>query len=75
MLRSVIIGEHLHSKPVEAQIKIEEYTLASDTRENIQALCEKIQSNLSLENALIRVAVIHSSERNLFFITAHHTII
>ena len=75
MLRAVIRDEHLYVRDADTKIGIEAYDLPEDDKENIQALCEKIQSGLSLEESLVRAALIHSGARDLFFITAHHTMI
>ena len=75
MLRAVIRNGHLFVRPASETIKIEEYTLEADETEAIKALCEQIQSHLNIEEALVRLALIHAGERDLFFLTAHHIIV
>ena len=75
MLRAVMQNGHLCVRPSSATIGIEEYALEADRAEAIQALCEDIQSHLNIEQSLVRLALIHAGERDLFFLTAHHTIV
>ena len=75
MLRAVMQNGHLCVHPSSATIGIEEYALEADRAEAIQALCEDIQSHLNIEQSLVRLALIHAGERDLFFLTAHHTIV
>ena len=75
MLRAVIKNGHLWVRPAGETVKIEEYTLEDDRTEDIQSLCETIQSHLEIEKSLVRLALIHAGERDLFFLTAHHTIV
>ena len=56
-------------------VKIEEYALEADETGAIKDLCEDIQSHLDIERALVRLALIHAGARDLFFLTAHHTIV
>ncbi|MCR5650212.1 MAG: amino acid adenylation domain-containing protein [Lachnospiraceae bacterium] len=75
MLRAVIRDSHLWVRPAAENIKVEEYTLEKDETGKIRSLCEEIQSGLDTEQALVRLALIHAGERDLFFMTAHHTIV
>ncbi len=75
MLRAVIQDGHLFVRPAAETIRVEEYTLESDGTKAIAALCEEIQSHLDIERALVRLALIHAGERDLFFLTAHHTVV
>ncbi len=75
MLRAVIRDGHLFVRPADEKIPIEEYTLGADETGAIRALCEEIQSHLDIEKALVRLALIHAGARDLFFLTAHHTIV
>ena len=75
MLRAVLRDGHLFIRPAEDTIPVEKYTLEADTAENVRALCEGIQSHLKTGEALVRQALIHAGERDLFFLTAHHTIV
>lgn len=75
MLRAVLREGHLFVRPASAgAVPIEEYELADD-KEAILGLCEEIQSHLSLDHSLVRAALIRAGERELFFLTLHHTII
>ena len=75
MLRAVIREGHLWVRPAGVTIGIEEYTLEADRTEAVRALCEDIQSHLNIGESLVRLALIHAGERDLFFLTAHHTIV
>ena len=75
MLRAVIRDGHLFVRPASARIIIEEYTLEADSAGAVRALCEDIQSHLDIEQSLVRLALIHAGARDLFFLTAHHTIV
>ena len=75
MLRAVIREGRLYVRPAGETLQIEEYTLEADETEAIKALCEDIQSHLDIESTLVRLALIHAGERDLFFLTAHHTIV
>ena len=75
MLRAVMRDGHLYVRPAGETIRVEEYTLEADETEAISALCEDIQSHLDPEGALVRLALIHAGARDLFFLTAHHTIV
>lgn len=75
MLRAVIKEGHLYVRPASETITVEEYTLDKDETESIKKLCEDIQSGLDIEKSLVRLALLHAGERDLFFLTAHHTIV
>ena len=75
MLRAVLRDGHLFVRPAGATIPVEEYSLAEDTPEAVRALCEDIQSHLNTGESLVRQALIHAGGRDLFFLTAHHTIV
>ena len=75
MLRAVIRDGHLFVRHADTTIKIEEYSLEADNTETIKALCEDIQSHLNIDQSLVRLALIHAGERDLFFMTVHHTIV
>lgn len=75
MLRAVLRDGHLWVRSAEEGIAIEEYTLEADEPEAVRALCEEIQSHLDVRQALVRLALIHAGKRDLFFLTAHHTIV
>ena len=75
MLRAVLRDGHLFVRPAGATIPVEEYSLEADTTEAVKALCEDIQSHLNTGEALVRQALIHAGARDLFFLTAHHTIV
>ena len=75
MLRAVVREGHLWVRPADETVKIEEYTLEADETGAIKDLCEEIQSHLDVEQSLVRLALIQASARDLFFLTAHHTIV
>ena len=75
MLRAVLREGHLWVRPAGMTIPIEEYVLEADETGAIRALCEEIQSHLDPAQALVRLALIHAGARDLFFLTAHHTIV
>ena len=75
MLRAALRDGHLFVRPAGETIPVEEYTLEKDTPETVRNLCEEIQSHLQTGEALVRQALIHAGERDLFFLTAHHTIV
>ena len=77
MLRTRFEQGHLFVKAAAAGehgVTLEEYTLPDDT-DKIKELCEEIQSHLAVGKALVRAALLHAGARDLFFITAHHTIV
>ncbi|SFW51679.1 non-ribosomal peptide synthetase [Selenomonas ruminantium] len=65
-VKAAVAGEH--------GVTLEEYTLSDET-DKIKELCEDIQSHLAVDKALVRAALLHAGARDLFFITAHHTIV
>ena len=75
MLRAVMRDGHLFVRPANETVRVEEYTLEADETETVSSLCEEIQSHLNLEQALVRLALIHAGKRDLFFLTAHHTVV
>ena len=75
MLRAVLREGHLWVRPAGETVKMEEYVLEADETGAVRALCEEIQSHLDPGKSLVRLALIHAGARDLFFLTAHHTIV
>ncbi|MBR0284725.1 MAG: AMP-binding protein, partial [Selenomonadaceae bacterium] len=65
--------EHLFVRDSGATLAIEEYQAASE--EEITKICNDIQSHIQMEEALVRVALIHGREKDYLFIAAHHLVV
>ncbi len=77
MLRACWKDGHLFVQRAEdgkSFLPVEEYALPDD-KAKIQEICEELQSHLAMEESLVRVALLHAGERDLFFLPMHHTII
>ncbi|MBQ9616539.1 MAG: AMP-binding protein, partial [Selenomonadaceae bacterium] len=73
LLRAVWRDEHLFVREAGEKLVIEEYRAASE--EEVTEICGDIQSHIRMDEALVRVALIHGGEGDLFFIAAHHLVV
>ena len=72
MLRAIWIDDGLYVREDTIRIPLEEYEAAG---KNVTDICNTIQGGIKMDQALIRAALIHTEDRDLFFMAAHHLII
>nr|MCR4761974.1 amino acid adenylation domain-containing protein [Lachnospiraceae bacterium] len=72
MLRAVWTEEGLYVREGSAEIPVEEYTT---DREHFAGICDDIQRGIRMDQTLVRAALIHAGDQDLFFVAAHHLII
>ncbi len=82
MLRAVFKDETLFVRNADATIEIEEYTVQSDNSkraaENTEAvteICKMIQTQINMDKALMRIALIHGISHDYLYIAIHHLVI
>ena len=73
MLRAVSGPDGLYVRGSENRIPVEEYTVSS--REEGEAVCADMESHIEMDQALVRIALIHMPERDICFIVAHHLVV
>nr|AHF25277.1 phenylalanine racemase [uncultured bacterium Contig178] len=72
MLRAVVKEEKLFVREAGTVIPMEEYSAATEAE--ITELCRDVQSHISMDEALVRAALIHGKENDYFYIAAHHLV-
>ena len=72
LLRAAWVNEHLLVRDIQKRIVLEEYSADTDAVTNI---CNEIQSGIRMEEALIRIALIHGDGRDYLLMAAHHLIV
>lgn len=72
LLRAVWTKDGLYVRDDLSGISIEEYITGTETFTDI---CNRMQSGIVMDQALVRAALIHDGDDDLFFAAAHHLII
>ncbi|MCR5234527.1 MAG: AMP-binding protein, partial [Lachnospiraceae bacterium] len=72
LLRAVWADEHLMVQGPDKSIEVEEYTGDKGT---VTDICNEIQSGIHMNEALIRIALIHGDPDDYVLIIAHHLIV
>ena len=72
MLRAVWTEEGLYVRETACKIPLEEYWVDA---ESFTEICDSIQRGIRMDQALVRVALIHTDDSELFFGVAHHLVV
>ncbi len=74
MLRAVFRDETLFVRSKDTVIGIEEYSV-DGSNEAVTEICKKIQTGINIEEALMRIALIHAAKDDYLYIAIHHLVV